>query len=32
MKSALARDLASGNGVDILLISKDGIKEESIAL
>ncbi len=31
MKSALARDIASGNGVDILMISEDGIKEESIA-
>ncbi len=31
MKSALARDVASGNGVDILMISKDGITEESIA-
>ncbi len=30
MKSALARDIASGDGVDILIISKDGIKEESI--
>ena len=30
MKSALARDVASGNGVDILMISKDGITEESI--
>jgi len=30
MKSALARDIASGNGIDILMISKDGIKEESL--
>ena len=30
MKSALARDIASGDGVDILMISEDGIKEESI--
>lgn len=32
MKSALARDVASGNGVDLLIISEDGIKEESITL
>ena len=32
MKSALARDIASGNGIDILLISKDGIKEENLTL
>ncbi|MDQ1278980.1 MAG: proteasome beta subunit [Thermoproteota archaeon] len=31
MKSALARDSASGNGVDLLLITPDGIKEESLA-
>jgi proteasome beta subunit len=31
MKSALARDVASGNGVDILMISKDGIQEETLA-
>lgn len=31
MKSALARDVASGNGVDLLMISRDGIKEESIS-
>jgi proteasome beta subunit len=31
MKSALSRDIASGDGVDILMISEDGIKEESIA-
>lgn len=31
MKSALARDTASGNGVDILLITTDGVKEESIS-
>jgi proteasome beta subunit len=30
MKSALARDIASGDGIEILIISKDGIKEESI--
>jgi proteasome beta subunit len=32
MKSALARDIASGNGIDVLLISKDGIKEENLTL
>jgi len=32
MKSALARDAASGNGIDLLIISKDGAKEESILL
>ena len=31
MKSALARDTASGNGVDLLLITADGIKEESLS-
>ena len=29
-KSALAREIASGDGIEILIISKDGIKEESI--
>jgi len=32
MKSALARDAASGNGIDLLIISKEGTKEETIAL
>jgi len=32
MKSALARDTASGNGVDILLITTDGIREESVSI
>jgi len=32
MKSALARDTASGNGVDILTITADGAKEETIPL
>lgn len=32
MKAALARDTASGNGIDILSITKDGIKEETISL
>ena len=30
MKSALARDIASGHGIENLIISKHGIKEESI--
>jgi len=29
MKAALARDSASGDGVDVLVITKEGIKEES---
>jgi proteasome beta subunit len=32
MKSALARDSTSGNGIDLLIISKNKIKEESIAI
>jgi len=32
MKSAIKRDIASGNGIDILLISKDIIKEENLTL
>lgn len=32
MKSAIKRDIASGNGIDILVISKDTIKEENITL
>jgi proteasome beta subunit len=30
IKSAISRDIMSGNGIDFLLITKDGIKEESI--
>ncbi|MEM3577614.1 MAG: archaeal proteasome endopeptidase complex subunit beta [Candidatus Bathyarchaeia archaeon] len=30
IKSAISRDVMSGDGIDFLLISKDGIKEESI--
>ena len=30
MKAALARDSASGNGIDIFIITTDGIKEETI--
>lgn len=32
MKSALARDAASGNGIDLIIISKDGMTEESLSL
>lgn len=32
MKSAIKRDIASGNGIDILLISKDTMKEENLTL
>jgi len=31
IKAAIARDAASGDGVDLLIITKDGIKEEAIA-
>lgn len=31
IKSAISRDATSGNGVDFLIITKDGIREESIA-
>jgi len=30
IKSAVSRDIMSGDGIDFLLITKDGIKEESI--
>lgn len=30
IRAAIARDAASGDGVDMLIINKDGIKEESI--
>ncbi len=30
IKSAISRDIMSGDGIDFLLITKDGIKEESI--
>ena len=30
IKSAISRDSMSGDGVDFLIITKDGIKEESI--
>jgi len=32
LKAALARDSASGEGVDLLVITKDGAKEESLKL
>ena len=32
MKSAIKRDIASGNGIDLLIISKDKITEENIRL
>jgi proteasome beta subunit len=30
IKSAISRDIMSGDGVDFLLITKDGIQEESM--
>jgi len=30
MRSALARDATSGNGIDLLLVTKEGIKEENL--
>jgi proteasome beta subunit len=32
IKTAVARDIGSGDGVDLLTITKDGIKEESLKL
>jgi proteasome beta subunit len=32
IKAAVARDIASGDGVDMLLITKDGIEERNINL
>ena len=32
IKSAVARDIASGDGADLLIITKDGIKEEYVPL
>jgi len=32
IKSAISRDIMSGNGIDFLIITKDGIREESIKL
>jgi 20S proteasome alpha/beta subunit len=31
MKSAISRDSLSGNGVDFLILTKDGIVEESLS-
>lgn len=30
MRSAIARDATSGNGIDLLLVTKEGIKEENL--
>jgi len=30
IKSAISRDVRSGDGIDLLIITKDGVKEESI--
>ncbi len=32
IKAAVARDIASGDGIDMLLITKDGIEERNISL
>ena len=32
VKASIARDAASGDGIDVMTITKDGIKEESIGL
>jgi proteasome beta subunit len=32
IKAAVARDIASGDGVDMLIITKDGVEERSISL
>lgn len=32
IKTAVARDIASGDGVDMLIITKDGVEERSISL
>lgn len=32
IKSAISRDIMSGNGIDFLIITKDGIREESMKL
>ncbi|HVP23988.1 MAG TPA: proteasome subunit beta [Conexivisphaerales archaeon] len=32
IKAAIQRDAASGDGIDLLVISKEGIKEEKVAL
>ena len=30
MRSAIARDVTSGNGIDLLLVTREGIKEENL--
>jgi proteasome beta subunit len=30
IKSAISRDAASGNGADFLIITRDGVREESV--
>jgi proteasome beta subunit len=32
IKAAVARDIASGDGIDMLLITRDGVEERSISL
>jgi len=32
IKSAISRDIMSGDGIDFLIITKDGTREESIKL
>ncbi|OLD03689.1 hypothetical protein AUG19_01305 [archaeon 13_1_20CM_2_54_9] len=32
VKSAMARDISSGDGVDLMVITEQGIKEESLQL
>jgi proteasome beta subunit len=32
IKSAIQRDAASGDGIDVLVVSKDGHREESITI
>ena len=32
IKAAVARDVASGNGIDLLIITKEGIEEHSVVL
>jgi len=30
MRSAIARDATSGNGIDLLLVTREGVKEENL--
>jgi proteasome beta subunit len=32
VRTAIARDIGSGGGLDLLMITKDGVKEESVKL